>query len=110
MVSQFNFNCGFIGNSPPWKADHAESQTPVHIVVIVSSGRFTLGERSRHLPLVAHPGDRAMIPGSKRPSVDGLDAEKKARSGETVEEVLTANRTDLASTEHSGYGRGAQAV
>ena len=51
-----------------------------------------------------------MIPGKKGPSVDGLDAEEEARSGKTVEEVPTANGTDLASAEHPGYGRGGKAV
>ena len=51
-----------------------------------------------------------MIRGRKRPSVEGLGAEEEARSGKTVEEVSTANGTDLAGAEHPGYGRGGKAV
>ena len=60
--------------------------------------------------MVAHPREGAMIPGKKGPSVDGLDAEEEARSGKTVEEVPTANGTDLAGAEHPGYRRGGKAV
>ena len=51
-----------------------------------------------------------MIRRRKRPSVEGLGAEEEARSGKTVEEVPTANGTDLAGAEHPGYGRGGKAV
>ena len=60
--------------------------------------------------MVAQPGDRAMIRGRKRPSVEGLGAEEETRSGKTVEEVSTTNGTDLPGAEHPGHGPGAKAV
>ena len=60
--------------------------------------------------MVAYPGDRAMIPGKKRPSVEGLGAEEEARSGKAMEEVSTTNGTDLPGAEHPGYGCGGKAV
>ena len=51
-----------------------------------------------------------MIRGRKRLSVERLGAEEEARSGKAVEEVSTANGTDLAGAEHPGYGCGGKAV
>ena len=60
--------------------------------------------------MVVQPGGRALIRRGKRPSVEGSGAKEEARSSKTVEEVPTANGTDLAGAEHPGYGCGGKAV